>query len=829
MASYHDFPYAQQDVQEVAGLIHGLEAGTKKGKQGYHCKKTAFQVGDYKVDSWRFMDWDYKRDDLPTYSRGLFTTRRRDNTPEIVIRGYDKFFNVGEVNDTQWWNVETRTKGPYELSVKENGCIIFISGLEDGTLLVCSKHSTGARPDTDLSHAQAGDKWVDKQLAGSGRTRQDLARELRSRNVTAIAELCDDTFEEHVLAYDEKTSGLYLHGINLNTPEFATYSGPQVDKFADEWGFQKVQYVIKEDIETTKTFLEQCSETGSFQGKETEGFVIRCKKHERGQSSALQDWFFKYKFEEPYLMYRQWRECTKSMIAGKPPKFKKHKQITEEYLLYAKRQLVKNPALGKAYMKNHGIIAMRDDFLAERGLKGSDIIRQELEYGDHSSEIITQNVILVPIASIGCGKTTVAVALTKLFDWGHIQNDNITGPKGRPKQFATQVSMALAQYPVVIADRNNHQKRERAQIIEDVNAVCPGARFVALSYVHSPKTEMLPKIREITQQRVLERGDNHQTIQAGSKSRTEIVGIMNGFLDRFEPPNPDAHPDSLFDEIIDLDVAADSRQNLETVVRALHDAYPRLVQDIPSSTDLDEAISAALSDYQPTIKHDLSFKSKNLSKAQQKQAQRNANRRDLQDNGQSSSGSNQPKSNPKIEYFGLYLPPNKILSLLETTFSSQKAAVARFYRQLQQSRRIQQAFHVTLIHRTQINTHSDLWNQFSQMQLQASESASPDNAKPSNTVTTPVIGHCTVHLERVVWGNRVMSIVAQLPDPAWRSANKLAHVTIGTAHEGIKPKESNTLLERWVAEGCTEQNGIMELACVGETEVLGEGRAVHSR
>jgi tRNA ligase len=41
-------------------------------------------------------------------------------------------------------------QGPYELSVKENGCIIFISGLEDETLL-CSKHSTGVRQDQTLA------------------------------------------------------------------------------------------------------------------------------------------------------------------------------------------------------------------------------------------------------------------------------------------------------------------------------------------------------------------------------------------------------------------------------------------------------------------------------------------------------------------------------------------------------------------------------------------------------------------------------------------------------------------------------------------------------
>jgi tRNA ligase len=76
-------------------------------------------------------------------------------------------------------------------------------------------------------------------------------------------------------------------------------------------------------------------------------------------------------------MYRQWRECTKALISGKPPRFKKHVKITEEYLLYARRQLAENRGMGKEYAANHGIIKLRDDFLKEKNLKGSDIIREE--------------------------------------------------------------------------------------------------------------------------------------------------------------------------------------------------------------------------------------------------------------------------------------------------------------------------------------------------------------------------------------------------------------------------------------------------------------------
>ena len=777
------------------------------------CRKHTYDVemsGGIKVDSWQFRDWDYKRHDLPTYARGLFTTRNNKGTYEIAARGYDKFFNVGEVHATNWENVQEQTQGPYELSVKENGCIIFISGLEGDHLLVCSKHSTGARGNASLSHASVGEQWVDKHLSAIGKTRTDLARELRKRNVTAVAELCDDLFEEHVLEYEPKDAGLYLHGMNLNLPEFATYTGELVHRFADEWGLKKAQYLIKNDVNSMRIFLDNCAETGSYDGRDTEGFVIRCRRRAQGATGIYQDWFFKFKFEEPYLMYRQWRECTKAIISGRSPKYKKHRKITEQYLLYARRQLAKDSSLGKAYNQNHGIIAMRDGFLAEKGLQGHDIIRQEEEDGDNDDPI-TENVILLPVASIGCGKTTVAFALCKLFCWGHVQNDNITGKGNRPKQFTIQVCNTLAAHPVMIADRNNHQKRERKQIIDDVLNVIPQARFVALHYKHDPKHEMLPMIQEVTQERIFARGDNHQTIQAGSKSRNEITHIMDGFLSRFEPVNPQADPDDGFDNIIDLDVLASSRENLETVVNSLHTMYPKLVREIPNSAELDQAIQAALSDYKPDIKHDLSFNSKRKE---------NSNWRGEvvpQPNGAAKA------KPPKLEYFAIKVPASQITSTVDRIFSHVPPEQAMMYKHLQQSRRIQPSFHVTLIHRASISSNPDLWAHLASMHANV---LSEQSKNPSANSSDPSLGKCLVRLERMVWDKRVMCIVVRFLDEGWATTNAVAHVTLGTADSSIKPKESNDLLQRWLETG--PENGIQELEIPGHTEVHGNVMAVMS-
>lgn len=785
-----------QDPHQVAELCKTLEAAKSKGRGGkksFTCKKTTFSIDGSQgitVDSWRFNDWDYKRDDLPTYARGLFTTKRSDGTPEIAIRGYDKFFNVDEVPSTKWVNIENDTTGPYELSVKENGCIIFVSGLEDGTLLVCSKHSTGARSDVAQSHAMVGEKWVKRHVERVGKTTRDLARTLRAMNVTAVGELCDDEFEEHVLEYPPEMAGFYLHGLNFNLPEFATLSGPEVHEFADNWGFKKAQYIIIQSLDEVRQFLHTCAETGSWDGRDTEGFVVRCKKRNR-EAAHGPDWFFKFKFDEPYLMYRQWRECTKAIIAGKPPKFKKHAKITEEYLQYARRQLAMDPSLAKAYNQNHGIIKMRDGFLAEKGQKGSDIIAQEqAEENGAADDTGASNIVLVPIATIGCGKTTVATALVKLFGFGHVQNDNLEGQRGRPQRFAQAITNAMTLHKVVIADRNNHQRREREQIIDDVSKVVPDARFVALHYVHEPKNRMLEDIRKVTRQRVLDRGDNHQTIRAGSKSPEEIIDIMEGFLHRFQGCNTNAPPDSDFDEVIDLDVAASSLENLETVVTHLYNAYPGLLPaDMPGEEEMQAAIDFAMG-HEVTTKHDLSFGKPTSAARRTPKAQTPG-----------------PPERPltvdqmigKLEYFSIPVSVTNVNSILAGMFDHASADEARMYRMLKQTRQIQNEFHVTLIHRASATQQAQLW----QMYAEGFRNLIWDKDLSDKSQLTPSLGPGRVKLERLVWDDRIMAFVVHLlpvgEGPPWPAAAAITHITVGTARADIKPVESNSLLARWAA------------------------------
>jgi tRNA ligase len=794
MSSF-DTKIVQQDPAEINQLVKLLHGGeSNKDKKNFQCHKRTFELAGtgHSLDSWRIPEFSFKKSNLPTYGRGLFTWQ--DPTTKdyrIVIRGYDKFFNIDEVPRTHWGWIEDNTQAPYELTMKENGCIIFISGLADGTLLVSSKHSL------ESPHASAGEAWVEKQLAKIGKTKKELALTLYNANATAVAELCDDSFEEHILAYEGNDAGLYLHGINKNLNRFATYPSVDVQSFADAWGFKKIDVVMKDNVKDLREFLELAAETGSYEGKDVEGFVIRCKARDTPDSTDWHDWFFKYKFEEPYLMYRQWREVTKAMISGKQPTFKKHVKVTKEYLKFAEEYFKRNPDAKDEYLNNKGIIKLRDEFLNHRGMKGSDIVKAEEEDGTLEAP---PKLVLVPVATIGCGKSTIAYALKTMFGWGHIQSDNIRSKKTKPAAFAQAIEKAFDESPVVFADRNNHQKHEREQLFRDIKL--DGVRFVVLNYVHySPEDpELVKKIRDVTRSRVFSRGDNHQTIKATTKPELEIQKIMNGFLQRFQEVDvkDENGPDRHFDLVINLNPVDNSRKNLEIVVKALHAAYPSFVREVPSNEAFDSAIKSAFEDYYkptPDATTDNNQPKKGTKKEpkQQPQVANSTTQTITPDTTQTQPADTKAKKQKinAIEYFQIKMPPDAILRIINEAINSAPPEKQVFWKKLQDTNRVQRAFHVTLIHNSQAKAKADAWKKYCDAK---------ENKKAGES-----IGKATFKPDTLVWDGRVMAIQGRIIGE-WYCANEIPHITIGTADNTIKSVEANAMLvEKWNYRQGTEE------------------------
>ncbi|CAI4061112.1 hypothetical protein N7582_001800 [Saccharomyces uvarum] len=607
-------PYGdKRTVNKLVSQLEDAEKLTNSRGRAYR-RVCNLSHSDKRVVSWKFNEWDYGKNNitLPCKARGLFISDDIES-PVIVARGYDKFFNMGEVNFTKWEWIEENCKGPYDVTIKANGCIIFISGLEDGTLVICSKHSTGPREDVDRNHAEAGEKHLLKQLAEMNVDPKDFARMLYTYNVTAVAEYCDDSFEEHILEYPLEKAGLYLHGVNVNEAEFDTWDMKDVSELALKYGFKRIQSFKINTIEDLKKLFDECSASGSFQGQEIEGFVIRCHLKSNGKP-----FFFKYKFEEPYLMYRQWREVTKDYISNNSRvfKFKKHKFITNKYLDFVIPILDSSPKIREDYMKGFGVIGLRTMFLKSYGMSGLEILNHEkvaeLELRnaiDYDKVDEHTKFLIFPISVIGCGKTTTSQTLTNLFpeSWGHIQNDDITGKDKSQLLKKSLELLAKQDMKCVIVDRNNHQLRERKQLFEwldelkeDYLAYDTNIKVIGISFAPYDK---LSKIREITMQRVIKRGNNHQSIKLDELGEKKVMGIMSGFLKRYQPCNIDRSPDNMFDLIIELDLSEvdSSLTNAKQILNELHRAYPILIPEVPTDDKIDEAFKKSL-EYKPTVR-----------------------------------------------------------------------------------------------------------------------------------------------------------------------------------------------------------------------------------
>jgi tRNA ligase len=89
-----------------------------------------------------------------------------------------------------------------------------------------------------------------------------------------------------------------------------------------------------------------------------------------------------------------------------------------------------------------------------------------------------------------------------------------------------------------------------------------------------------------------------------------------------------------------------------------------------------------------------------------------------------------------MEYIGVTVSKNQILDILEKSFRSQHVNRARFFRQLQQTRRVQSSFHVTLIHRAMAKQYPVIWEEYCAI-FEAAGSA--ENK----------LGDCQIQLERV--------------------------------------------------------------------------------
>jgi tRNA ligase len=305
--------------------------------------------------------------------------------------------------------------------------------------------------------------------------------------------------------------------------------------------------------------------------------------------------------------------------------------------------------------------------------------------------------------------------------------------------------------PVILMTdcRNNHLRQHRTALRDAVRGSNPPVRLLALNWAFEQPSAT---IHRICSDRVYDRGEKHQTLQADVRDKSHEDVIWQFIEQREELEEGEV------DEVVEMDINEDLEHALD---RAVDGCVRILGLEKPDQEKVGLALAAARG-YEPTKKKE--------------------DRREKE------------KSKPR--YYG-FVPEVDLLGLLNPAFSAGGDADAadgkKFFTDLKMNRRVTKQPHITIVHSKSLDQEwaQPLWDRCSELHL---------SSTPSTFQFT---------LGSVVWNDRVMAVTVEVAashdDEAAKSfidqlpeaVRKKLHITVGTANKDILPFEARALVEDW--------------------------------
>jgi tRNA ligase len=406
------------------------------------------------------------------------------------------------------------------------------------------------------------------------------------------------------------------------------------------------------------------------------------------------------------------------------------------------------------------------------------------------------------------GKTIVGLALTELFGWGHIQNDDITTKK-TAKTFCSQVKSLLQTSDVVFADRlatlficdcqrflessvsltvmsifvrsNNHLAQHRDQLADIAKQLAPRYRVRTVALVWDILSLPQNELHRICTDRIVSRGDNHQSLRP-SETR-EHEGVVDFFISDYQAFDPAFNKgDGSLDQVIDINVEHDPLTALGNVTSRLCELLEMVA---PDREELEAALDRA-KNFKASIRKNMDY----------------------------TPGG---RGGQKARYYGVALEVD-LTALLRDFYSKHPDVDRTLFDELVSKNRVERRPHVTLVHSKEVTSEAsdkrDLWERCRSLAEQ-------------NLVVEVSLG------PRLVWDDRVLSIQVESIKPAdlFEKAHvKSHHVTVGTVKEDIRPVEGKLILEALLdgKERQSEEGGPIRFAefAAGTARVSGRVRGL---
>lgn len=171
-------------------------------------------------------------------ARGLFINTE---TTEIVARSYNKFFNIGERDETKIENLQATLQFPVIAYEKENGFLGLVGyDSQTDSLFTSSKSS----PEGKFADWFRERLYEDLRAAEVNTTLEDdldgIKEFLRDTNSTLVFECVDPVNDPHIIEY--RKPKVVLLDIVYRTPEYRKMDLHEIHAFADRFGLEVKKY-----------------------------------------------------------------------------------------------------------------------------------------------------------------------------------------------------------------------------------------------------------------------------------------------------------------------------------------------------------------------------------------------------------------------------------------------------------------------------------------------------------------------------------------------------------------------------------------------------------
>ena len=250
---------ATNEIIDISNLVTKLRANTN-----HIIEKKFDNISSFNFSRKVFYDKEWN--EMTTKARGLFINT--DNNT-IANRSYNKFFNIGEVKETEMGTLSTKLQFPVDCYVKYNGFLGMMGYDEkNDKLLFCSKSSIGgdfAKYFENIFMSKYSDKY------------DEILQFIKEKNVSFIFEVIDHINDPHIIEYQE--SDIVLLDIVKREINFANFKYENLCGIARKFGLKVKEkaYTLGSWSEFLVWYNEVNEKDYCYNGERIEGFVIEDK------------------------------------------------------------------------------------------------------------------------------------------------------------------------------------------------------------------------------------------------------------------------------------------------------------------------------------------------------------------------------------------------------------------------------------------------------------------------------------------------------------------------------------------------------------------------